>query len=230
GDDRGCGPGRAAAARRTTGPVARPTAPPASGTTARPPCPCDDRRERRSRPGRRTPLPGERRRCGNRARPPAARPRLSPRARPGRVLLCGDGRGGLRARRRCGAQARTSRRAPVGPPRMPPEPCRAAGRGAARGASPGCPRPGRRASSTRVRSLRMTVELALAILVGFLALLTLLSAPQAPRLLRHGNAPARPRRYWLTLLVTRELGTAGAAAAATWTALASPGPLPAWLA
>src|SRR5262249_48298654 len=84
--------------------------------------------------------------------------------------------------------------------------------------------------SDRVRSLRMTVELALAILVGFLALLTLLSAPQAPRLLRHGNAPARPRRYWLTLLVTRELGTAGAAAAATWTALASPGPLPAWLA
>ena len=40
----------------------------------------------------------------------------------------------------------------------------------------------------------MTVELALVILVAFLALLTLFSAPQAPRLLRHGNAPARPRR------------------------------------
>ena len=76
----------------------------------------------------------------------------------------------------------------------------------------------------------MTVELALAILLAFLALLVLLSVPQAPRLFRHGNAPARPRRYWLTLLVTRELGTAGAAAAATWAALASPGPLPAWVA
>src|SRR5262249_58574160 len=76
----------------------------------------------------------------------------------------------------------------------------------------------------------MTVELALAILLAFLALLVLLSVPQAPRLFRHGNAPARPRRYWLPLLVTRELGTAGAAAAATWAALASPGPLPAWVA
>ena len=76
----------------------------------------------------------------------------------------------------------------------------------------------------------MTVGLALAALVAFLGLLVLLSAPHAPRLLRHGDPPARPRRFWLTLLVTRELGTAGAAAAAAWAALASPGILPGWAA
>lgn len=76
----------------------------------------------------------------------------------------------------------------------------------------------------------MTVGLALAALVAFLGLLVLLSAPHAPRLLRHGDPPARPRRFWLTLLVTREVGTAGAAAAAAWAALASPGILPGWAA
>jgi putative hemolysin len=75
----------------------------------------------------------------------------------------------------------------------------------------------------------MTEPVALAILGLFLTLLVGLAAPQAPRLLRHGTPPPRPRRYWVTLLVIRDLCTAGAAAAATWVSLAS-GAVPGWLA
>ncbi len=76
----------------------------------------------------------------------------------------------------------------------------------------------------------MTVPLATAILLGSLGLLLVLLAPHAPRLLRHGALPPRPRRTWLTLLVAREMGTVAAATAAAWLALAVPGPLPAWAA
>ncbi|HZP40034.1 MAG TPA: CBS domain-containing protein [Candidatus Binatia bacterium] len=76
----------------------------------------------------------------------------------------------------------------------------------------------------------MTLPIGLATLAGFLSLLVVLAAPHAPRLLRHGALPPRPRRYWLTLVVVRELGTAGAAAAAAWIALSNPGGLPAWAA
>jgi putative hemolysin len=76
----------------------------------------------------------------------------------------------------------------------------------------------------------MTVPVAAAMLALSLGVLLALVAPHAPRLLRHGATPARPRRFWLTLLVSRELGTAGAAAAAAWIALAVPGPLPPWAA
>src|SRR5206468_1301007 len=71
---------------------------------------------------------------------------------------------------------------------------------------------------------------ALAVLAVFLVLLVVLTAAPASQLLRGGTAPARPRRLWLTLLVVRELGTAGVAAAAAWTVLANPGTMPAWAA
>ena len=73
----------------------------------------------------------------------------------------------------------------------------------------------------------MTLPLATAALLASLGVLVALLAPQAPRLLRHGGLPARPRRVWVTLLVAREIGTAGAATAAAWLALAASGPLPA---
>ena len=76
--------------------------------------------------------------------------------------------------------------------------------------------------------MRVTVAAAAVVLLAFLALLLALAIPFAPRLLRHGTPPIRPRRLWLTLLVGRELGTAGAAAAAAWMALGSSLPLPAW--
>src|SRR5207249_1736282 len=76
----------------------------------------------------------------------------------------------------------------------------------------------------------MTLPLATAALLASLGALVALLAPQAPRLLRQGTLPARPRRVWVTLLVAREIGTAGAATAAVWLALAAPGPLPAWAA
>lgn len=76
----------------------------------------------------------------------------------------------------------------------------------------------------------MTIFAALALLGFFLVLLVVLTAPQAPALLRHGTPPARPRRFWLTWLVARELCTAGAAAAAAWTMLAAPGVMPPWAA
>jgi CBS domain containing-hemolysin-like protein len=76
----------------------------------------------------------------------------------------------------------------------------------------------------------MTLPVALVVLAAFLGLLTVLTAPHAPRLLRHGLPPARPRRFWLSLIVVRELGTAGAAAAAAWVVLANPGRMPAWAA
>ncbi len=76
----------------------------------------------------------------------------------------------------------------------------------------------------------MTGPVALVTLAGFLVLLVLLTVPYAPLLFRQGGPPARPRRLWLTLLVARELGTAGAAAAAAWMALAAPGTVPAWAA
>ena len=76
----------------------------------------------------------------------------------------------------------------------------------------------------------MTLPFATAALLASLGVLVALLAPQAPRLLRHGGLPARPRRVWVTLLVAREIGTAGAATAAAWLALAAPGPLPAWAA
>jgi putative hemolysin len=76
----------------------------------------------------------------------------------------------------------------------------------------------------------VTLPLGLLVLAAFLGSLLLLLAPHAPRLLRHGAAPPRPRRFWLTLVLTREVGTAGAAAAAAWLALAGAGPVPAWLA
>ena len=75
----------------------------------------------------------------------------------------------------------------------------------------------------------MTVPVAALVLAVALGVLVLLSAPHAARLLRAGAPPPRPRRFWLTLLVTRELGTATAAAAAAWIAL-STGALPAWAA
>ena len=76
----------------------------------------------------------------------------------------------------------------------------------------------------------MTLPLATAALLASLGVLLALLAPHAPRLLRQGTLPARPRRVWVTLLVAREIGTAGAATAAAWLALAAPGPLPAWAA
>ena len=76
----------------------------------------------------------------------------------------------------------------------------------------------------------MTLPVALAILVVFFLLLIGLTAPHAAHLLRGGPPPARPRRFWLTLLVVREVGTAGAAAAAAWAVLANPGSLPPWAA
>ena len=76
----------------------------------------------------------------------------------------------------------------------------------------------------------MTIPFATAALLVSLAVLLGLLAPHAPRLLRHGTPPPRPRRVWVTLLVAREFGTAGAATAAAWLALAEPGPLPAWAA
>src|SRR5262249_43347893 len=85
-------------------------------------------------------------------------------------------------------------------------------------------------SDEQGRHMRMTLAAASGAGLGFLALLPLPAAPPVPRLLRHGNPPARPRRFWLTLLVGREFGTAGAAAAATWAALAAPGILPGYLA
>ena len=75
----------------------------------------------------------------------------------------------------------------------------------------------------------MTAPVTLGTLVLFLVLLVLLGAPHAPRLLRHGTPPPRPRRFWVTLLVVRELGTAGTAAAATWLALAT-ADMPGWVA
>jgi magnesium and cobalt exporter, CNNM family len=75
----------------------------------------------------------------------------------------------------------------------------------------------------------MTATVAAGVLAIALAVLFLLSAPHEPRLLRHGVAPTRPRRFWLTLLVARELSTAAAAAAAAWIALAAGG-IPAWAA
>jgi|SRR6185295_16036367 len=76
----------------------------------------------------------------------------------------------------------------------------------------------------------MTLPAALTLLGLFLLLLIVLTAPHAPRLLRHGTPPPRPRRFWLTWLVAREVCTAGAAAAAAWMALASPGVMPPWAA
>ncbi|HTD26678.1 MAG TPA: CBS domain-containing protein [Candidatus Elarobacter sp.] len=76
----------------------------------------------------------------------------------------------------------------------------------------------------------MTLPLATAALLASLGALLALVAPHAPQLLRQGTLPARPRRVWVTLLVAREIGTAGAATAAAWLALAAPGPLPAWAA
>jgi magnesium and cobalt exporter, CNNM family len=76
----------------------------------------------------------------------------------------------------------------------------------------------------------MTLPLAGAALVLWLGALLVLLAPHAPRLLRHGALPPRPRRLWVTLLVAREIGTAGAAASAAWIALAAPGHLPGWAA
>jgi putative hemolysin len=76
----------------------------------------------------------------------------------------------------------------------------------------------------------MTLRIALTTLAAFLGVLVVLAAPNAPRLLRHGTLPPRPRRYWLTLIVVRELGTAGAAAAAAWITLSNPGRVPPWAA
>jgi len=76
----------------------------------------------------------------------------------------------------------------------------------------------------------MTLPVTLAVLGTFLASLVVLGAPAAAQLQRGGSAPARPRRLWLTLLVVREVGTGGAAAAAAWAALAYPGALPPWAA
>ncbi|HYR96596.1 MAG TPA: CBS domain-containing protein, partial [Candidatus Binatus sp.] len=76
----------------------------------------------------------------------------------------------------------------------------------------------------------MTVPVAAAVLAVSLGVLLALIAPYEPRLLRHGSTPARPRRFWVTLLVVREVATATAAAAAAWIALAESGPVPPWAA
>jgi len=76
----------------------------------------------------------------------------------------------------------------------------------------------------------MTARIAAGVLALALLLIVALNAPDAPRLLRHGTPPSRPRRFWLTMLVARELTTAAAAAAAAWIALSGVGPLPAWAA
>jgi putative hemolysin len=76
----------------------------------------------------------------------------------------------------------------------------------------------------------MTLPVALTVLGISLLVLLVATVPHVPRVLRSGNVPTRPRRLWLTILVTREVATAGAAAAAAWIALASPGNLPAWAA
>jgi len=75
----------------------------------------------------------------------------------------------------------------------------------------------------------MTVEVGTLVLALALGVLAVLSAPHAARLLQASTPPRRPRRFWLTLLVTRELGTAVAAAAAAWIALAT-GAFPGWAA
>ncbi len=76
----------------------------------------------------------------------------------------------------------------------------------------------------------MTLPVALAVLATSIAMLLVFVVPHAPRLFRHGHAPPRPRRLWVTLVVARELCTAGAAAGAAWIALVEPGRLPAWAA
>jgi CBS domain containing-hemolysin-like protein len=76
----------------------------------------------------------------------------------------------------------------------------------------------------------MTFAVAATVLAASFAVLLAFVAPHAPRLLRHGTTPARPRRFWVTLLVGREVATATAAGAAAWIALAAAGPVPAWLA
>jgi putative hemolysin len=76
----------------------------------------------------------------------------------------------------------------------------------------------------------MTVTVAALVLALSLVSLVVLSASHAPRLAGRGSRPARPRRFWVTLLVTRDLGTATAAAAAAWIALVAVGPVPGWAA
>jgi CBS domain containing-hemolysin-like protein len=76
----------------------------------------------------------------------------------------------------------------------------------------------------------MTIPVALSLIAASLLVLLLTTAVHAPRLLRSGNVPPRPRRLWLTMLVTRELGTATAAVAAAWIALVAPGNIPPWAA
>ena len=78
--------------------------------------------------------------------------------------------------------------------------------------------------------MRVTLAAVWGVALGFLTLLLLLAAPATPRLLRHGHPPARPRRFWVTLLVEREVGTAGVAAAAAWATLVAPGLVPPWAA
>jgi CBS domain containing-hemolysin-like protein len=74
----------------------------------------------------------------------------------------------------------------------------------------------------------MTLWVALGVLAGAYLLLLVLTAPHAPRLLRHGAPPPRPRRVWMTLVVGREIATAVAAAAAAVLVLEAGSPLPVW--
>jgi CBS domain containing-hemolysin-like protein len=76
----------------------------------------------------------------------------------------------------------------------------------------------------------MTLPTALGLLAFFLVLMLVLSVPLAARLVHHTVPPPRPRRFWLTWLVARELCTAGAAAAAAWIVLAESGVMPPWAA
>jgi putative hemolysin len=72
-----------------------------------------------------------------------------------------------------------------------------------------------------------TVAVAAGVLALCNTMLLVLLAPYAHAFTR-ARPPARPRRLWLTLLVTREVAVTGAAAAAAWIVLAEGGPVPAW--
>src|SRR5439155_221020 len=166
-------------------------------------------------------------------RPPRGRPAgggqpgrrcLPARARRARGGVRRARRRGLRARGRGAARARAGAAPRGAAARVPPHARRPPPRRPSRGARACSRRPRRAGRARRLRPLpAMTLPLATAALLASLGVLVALLAPQAPRLLRHGGLPARPRRGWWALLLACEIGTAGAATAAAWLALAQRG-------